>query len=111
MGLRRLSREFRKNLRFIGMMILLALLAGFGIAYMSNGVTTILDRASLAQKALDHPEALTESDKAELKKVFTDGASAEKRFGSLSPDEKENARKAFDSMSEEEKSKYRDLVR
>lgn len=111
MGMRRLAREFRKNWRFIGVMILLAILAGVGTAYMSNGLNFIFERASLAQKALDHPETLTESEKAELKKVFKDKASAEKQYESLSPDEKENARKTFDSMSEEEKSKYRDLLR
>jgi len=78
-------------------MILLALLAGVGTAYMSNGLNAIWDRASLAQKALDHPETLTEAEKAELKKAFTDKSSAD--------------RKALDSMSEEEKSKYRDLLR
>ena len=97
MGMRRLAREFRKNWRFIGAMILLALLAGVGTAYMSNGLNFLFDRASLAQKALDHPETLTEAEKTELKKAFTDKSSAD--------------RKALDSMSEEEKSKYRDLLR
>jgi hypothetical protein len=92
-------------------MILLALLAGVGAAFMSDGLNVLLDRASLAQKALDHPETLTEAERTELKKVFKDKASAEKHYESLSPDEKENARKAFDSMSEDEKSKYRDLIR
>lgn len=111
MGMRRLAREFRKNWPFIGAMILLALLAGVGTAFMSNGVNVLWGQASLAQKALDHPETLTEAEKTELKKVFSDKASAEKRYESLSPGEKENARKAFDSMSEEERSKYRDLIR
>lgn len=97
MGMRRAVREFRKNWRFIGVMILLALLAGVGTAYMSNGLNFLFDRASLAQKALDHPETLTEAEKAELKKTFADKPSAD--------------RKVFDSMSEEEKSKYRDLLR
>lgn len=97
MGMRRAVREFRKNWRFIGAMILLALLAGVGTAYMSNGLNFLFDRASLAQKALDHPETLTEAEKIELKKAFADKPPAD--------------RKAFDSMSEEEKSKYRDLLR
>ena len=111
MDRRRLAKKFRKNWRFIGVTILLALLAGVGTAYMSNGLNALWDRASLAQKALDHPETLTEAEKTELKKVLTDKASAEKHYDSLPPAEKEDARKAFDSMSEEEKSKYRDLLR
>ena len=91
MGMRRTIREFRKHWRFIGGMILLALLAGVGTAYMSNGLNFLWDRASLTQKALDHPETLTEAEKAELKKAFTDKSSAD--------------RKALDSMSEEEKSR------
>jgi hypothetical protein len=111
MGMRRTVKEIRKHWKFIGTMILLALLAGVGTAYMSNGLNFIFARASLAQKALDHPETLTEAEKTELKKAFSDKASTEKRYESLSPGEKENARKAFDSLSEEEKNKYRDLVR
>ena len=111
MGIRRTVREFRKHWRFIGGMILLALLAGVGTAYMSNGLNALWGQASLRLKALDHPETLTEAEKAELKKAFTDKASAEKHYDSLPPAEKENARKAFDSMSEEEKNKYRDLLR
>ncbi|MBI3809952.1 MAG: hypothetical protein HY284_05790 [Nitrospirae bacterium] len=136
MGMRRLAREFRNNWKFIGVMILLALLAGVGTAFMSNGLNVLLDKASLALKVLDHPETLTEADKTELKnelkrafpalnhpetlteadktelknelkKAFPDKAHAQKYYNSLSQAEQENARKAFDSMSEEEKSKYR----
>lgn len=109
MGMRRLAREFRKNWRFIGAMILLALLAGVGTAFMSNGLNTILDRASLGLKALDHPETLTESEKTELKKIIKDKDSAKKQYDSLSGTEKEQAKKAFGSLSEDEKNQYREL--
>ncbi|MEK6694934.1 MAG: hypothetical protein AABY67_06220 [Nitrospirota bacterium] len=97
MGMRRLAKEFRKNWRFIGAMILLALLAGVGTAFMSNGLNVLLDQASLAQKALNHPETLTEAEKTELKKAFVDKPSAEKYYDSLPPVERENARKALDA--------------
>ena len=95
MGMRRTVREFRKNWRFIGVMILLALLAGVGTAFMSNGLNVFFDRASLGLKALDHPETLTESEKTELKKIIKDKDSAKKQYDSLSDAEKEQARKAF----------------
>lgn len=111
MGMRRLTREFRKNWKFFGVMILLAILAGVGTAFMSNGLNVLLDKASLEQKTLNQPETLTEAEKTELKnelkKAFPNKASAQKYYNSLSQTEQENARKAFDSMSEEEKSKYR----
>ena len=136
MGMRRLTREFRKNWKFFGVMILLAILAGVGTAFMSNGLNVLLDKASLEQKTLNQPETLTEAEKTELKnelkkafpalnkpetlneaektelknelkKAFPNKASAQKYYNSLSQAEQENARKAFDSMSEEEKSKYR----
>ncbi len=136
MGMRRLTREFRKNWKFFGVMILLAILAGVGTAFMSNGLNVLLDKASLEQKTLNQPETLTEAEKTELKnelkkafpalnkpetlneaektelknelkKAFPNKASAQKYYNSLSQIEQENARKAFDSMSEEEKSKYR----
>jgi hypothetical protein len=134
--MRRLTREFRKNWKFFGVMILLAMLAGVGTAFMSNGLNVLLDKASLAQKALNQPETLTEVEKTELKnelkkafpalnrpetltevektelknelkKAFPDKASAQKYYNSLPQAEQENARKSFDSMSVEEKSKYR----
>jgi preprotein translocase subunit SecF len=136
MGMRRLTREFRKNWKFFGVMILLAILAGVGTAFMSNGLNVLLDKASLEQKTLNQPETLTEAEKTELKnelkkafpalnkpetlteaektelknelkKAFPNKASAQKYYNSLSQTEQENARKSFDSMSEEEKSKYR----
>jgi hypothetical protein len=109
MGMRRLAREFRKNWKFIGAMILLALLAGVGTAFMSNGLNVIFDRASLELKALDHPETLTESEKTELKKIIKDKDSAKKQYDSLSDAEKEQAKKAFGSLSEDEKKQYREL--
>ena len=111
MGMRRVVREFRKNRKFYGAMILLAVLVGMGAVYMSNGLNVLLGRASLAKKALDHPETLTEGEITELKKAFTDKASAEKHYDGLPQAEKENARKTFDAMSEEEKSKYRAIFK
>lgn len=95
MDRRRLAKKFRKNWRFIGVTILLALLAGVGTAYISNGLNFIFERASLAQKAMDHPETLTEAEKTELKKIIKDKDSAQKQYDSLSDAEKEQARKAF----------------
>jgi hypothetical protein len=109
MGMRRTVKEFRKHWKFIGTMILLALLAGVGTAYMSNGLNFIFDRASLAQKAMDHPETLTEVEKTELKKIIKDRDSAKKQYDSLSDTEKEQAKKAFGSLSEDEKNRYREL--
>lgn len=108
MGIRRTVREFRKHWKFIGAMILLALLAGVGTAYMSNGLNVIFDRASLGLKALDHPETLTESEKTELKKIIKDKDSAKKQYDSLSDTEKEQAKKAFGPLSEDEKKQYRE---
>jgi len=110
MGIRRTVKEFRKNWGFIGVMILLALLAGVGAVFMSNELNVFLDQASLAQKLLNNPETLTEAEKTELKKAFPDKPSAEKYYGSLPQAEKENARKALDAMGEGKKRKYRELL-
>jgi len=115
--MRRFPKEFKRNrrkplpVRFIGVMILLAVVVGLGTAWLSNGLHGLFDKASLAQKALDNPEALTESEKTELKKAFPDKASAKKAFESMSSDQQEKARRAFGNMSEEEQAQAREQYR
>jgi len=82
MSVRRLAKEFRKNWKFFIGMIVAAAIAGSAAALLSRGIDTGLSTLSIMEKARNHPEQLTEQEKADLKKIHE----------GLSPDEKESAK-------------------
>lgn len=80
--MRRRAREFRKNWKFFVGMVVAAAAAGLVAAFLSRGIGVGLDTLSIVEKARQHPDQLTDQEKAELKKIYE----------GLSPDEKELAR-------------------
>lgn len=80
-----------------------------GTAIATQGLETLTKRLTLAVKAMGNLSALTEAEKAEVKKMVKDKRSAKELYDKLSPEERERARRTFDSLSEEQKKQYREM--
>jgi len=89
-------------------MLALCAVVALGTAIATQGLETIMSRASLAMKAVDDPSKLSSEEKEQIKKmVKTKGAKG--ALDSLSPEQREQAKQAFGGMSEEQKKQYQAL--
>ncbi len=106
---RGLRHEVRQNWKFgIGLVVLSVLVAvGAGIA--TQGLDTMLSRASLAFKAMDNPASLNATEKEEVKKLIKDKGSARKTYEAMTPEQKEAAKRQFSNLSDDQKKMYRDM--
>lgn len=105
---RSLGGKIRQNWKFaVGMGTLCAVVA-FGTAIATQGLESLMSRASLAMKAVEDPSKLSASEKDQIKKmVKTKGAKG--TLDSLTPEQKEQAKQAFGGLSEDQKKKYREM--
>lgn len=105
---RSLGWKIRQNWKFaVGMGVLCAVVA-FGTAIATQGLESLMSRASLAMKAVEDPSKLSSSEKDQIKKmVKTKGAKG--TLDALTPEQKEQAKQAFGGMSEDQKKKYREM--
>lgn len=107
---RRRTSEFKRNVKFFSGMTVVCAAVGMGIAISTQGLETLMHRVSLGFKAMDNPTQLSADEKAEVRKLVKDKASAMKQYESLAPDQKEQAKQQFNSLSEAEKKKYREML-
>lgn len=100
--------KVRQNWKFAVGMVLLCAVVALGTAIATQGLESMMSRASLAMKAVDDPSKLSSAEKEEIKKmVKTKGAKG--ALESLTPEQKEQAKQAFGGMSEDQKKKYREM--
>ena len=107
---RRRTSELKQNAKFLGGIVVVAAIVGMGIAVSTQGLDTMMHRVSLGFKAMDNPTQLSADEKAEVRKLVKDKASAMKQYEGLAPDQKEQAKQQFNSLSEAEKKKYREML-
>lgn len=107
---RRRTSELKQNAKFLSGIVVVSGVVGMGIALSTQGLETMMHRASLALKAMDNPTQLSAEEKVEVKKLIKDKASAKKQYESLAPEQKEQARQQFNNLSEAEKKKYREML-
>lgn len=89
-------------------MIGVCALVALGTAIATQGLESMLSRASLAMKAMDDPSTLSKDERDKLKAmVKTKGAKG--TLDTLTPEQKEQAKQAFGGMSEDQKKKYREM--
>ena len=80
MSMRRLAKEFRKNWKFFVGMVVAAAIAGSVAVFLSRGIDKGLDTLSIVEKAQQHPDQLTDQEKADLKKIYEGLSPAEKEL-------------------------------
>lgn len=105
---RTLGGKVRQNWKFAAGLMGLCAVVALGTAIATQGLETIMSRASLAMKAVEDPSKLSSDEKEQIKKmVKTKGAKG--TLDSLTPEQREQAKQAFGGMSEEQKKKYREM--
>lgn len=107
---RRRTSELKRNAKFLSGIVVVSAVVGMGIAVSTQGLDTMMHRISLGFKAMDNPAQLSAEEKAEVRKLVKDKASAMKQYESLAPDQKEQAKQQFNNLSEAEKKKYREML-
>lgn len=105
---RTLGEKIRQNWKFASGMVVLCAVVALATAIATQGVESLMSRASLAMKAMEDPSKLSSSEKEQIKKmVKTKGAKG--TLDSLTPEQREQAKQAFSGMSEDQKKKYREM--
>lgn len=105
---RTLGGQIRQNWKFAVGMVGICAVVALGTAIATQGLETIMSRASLAMKAVEDPSKLSSDEKEQIKKlVKTKGAKG--TLETLTPEQREQAKQTFSGMSEEQKKKYREL--
>ena len=100
--------QVRQNWKFAVGMVLLCAVVALGTAIATQGLESMMSRASLAMKAVDDPSKLSSEEKQQIKQMIkTKGAKG--TFEALTPEQKEQAKQAFGGMSEDQKKKYREM--
>lgn len=89
---RRRTSELKQNAKFLSGIVVVSAVVGMGIAVSTQGLDTMMHRISLGLKAMDNPSQLSAEEKAEVRKLVKDKASAMKEYESLAPDQKEQAK-------------------
>jgi hypothetical protein len=107
---RRRSSQFKRNAKFaLTLTGIAAVLAG-GIALSTQGLESMLKRASLALKAMDNPATLNAAEKEEVKKLIKSKGMSKDQFNKLSAEDKAKAKSQYQNMSEEEKARVRQMM-
>lgn len=110
MRVRRRSSEFKKNAKFaLTLTGVAAVLAG-GIAISTQGLESMLKRASLAFKAMDNPASLNAAEKEEVKKLIKSKGMSKDQLNKMSAEEKAKAKQQYQTLSEEEKARVRQMM-
>ncbi len=86
---RRRTSELKRNAKFLSGIVAVSAVVGIGIAVSTQGLDTMMHRISLGLKAMGDPTQLSAEEKAEVRKLVKDKASAMKQYESLAPDQKE----------------------
>lgn len=102
--------DIKQDAKFFSGIVLVSVGVAMGIAVSTQGVDSLMHRISLGFKAMDNPTQLSSDEKAEVKSLIKDRASAKKQYESLAPDQQAQAREQFNSLSEGEKKKYREML-
>lgn len=89
-------------------MVLLCAAVALGTAIATQGLESMMSRASLAMKAVDDPSKLSSEEKQQIKQMIK-AKGAKGTFEALTPEQKEQAKQAFGGMSEDQKKKYREM--
>ncbi len=89
-------------------MVGLCAIVALGTAIATQGIESMMSKASLAMKAIEDPSKLTSTEKDQIKKLVKEKG-AKGALGSLTPEQKEQAKQAFGGMSEDQKKKYREM--
>jgi hypothetical protein len=97
----------RQNWKFACGMVGLCAPVALGTAIATQGIESMMSKASLAMKAMDDPGKLSKEEKDKLKSLLTkDKGSAKKAFENLPDDQKQRAKEMFGGMGEKEKEHY-----
>jgi hypothetical protein len=108
---RRRPSQFKRNAKYAFGLIGIAAVLSAGIALSTQGLETMLKRASLAFKAMDNPAKLNTEEKEELKKMIKNkGGMSKDQFDKLSAEEKAKAKQQYGNLSEEEKQRVRQMM-
>lgn len=98
----------RQNWKFACGMIGLCAIVALGTTIATQGIESMLSKASLAMKAINDPSKLSSAEKDQIKKMVKEKG-AKGALESLTPEQREQAKQAFSNMSEDQKKKYREM--
>lgn len=89
-------------------MIGLCAIVALGTTIATQGIESMMSKASLAMKAINDPSKLSSAEKDQIKKMVKERG-AKGALESLTPEQREQAKQAFSNMSEDQKKKYREM--
>jgi len=99
----------RQNWKFAGGMLVLSLVAAIGTGIATQGVENMMNRASLAMKAVNDPSKLSQEEKNQLKQLVKEKG-LKNAYSNMSDEQKQQARAAVGGMSDEDKKRYKQML-
>jgi hypothetical protein len=99
----------RHNWKFATGILVLSAVVAIGTGIATQGVENMMNRASLAVKAVNDPSKLSQEEKNQLRQMVKEKGLKD-AYANMSAEQKQQARGAVGGMSEEDKKRYKALL-
>lgn len=99
----------RQNWKFAGGILALSAAVAIGTGIATQGLENMMKRASLAVKAVNDPNKLSQEEKNQLKAMVKEKGLKD-AYSNMSAEQKQAARNAVGGMSDEDKKRYKALL-